>query len=243
MSGIRLDVYLYLNGYARSRTHAANLIKLGKVTLDGAPATKVSQLVLPGAAVSVSRDDNFASLGGIKLNDAMNKFGITCQGAVAIDIGASNGGFTDVLLRRGAAKVYAVDVGECALPPDILQDERVAVRDKLNARYLSFEDIGVKADLIVVDVSFISLKLILPPLMQFVKPLTSVVALIKPQFEAGRAALDKDGILKKKATGEKVVREIEAFCSALGLNVLGTIEAPHPFEDKNQEYFIHCTGK
>jgi 23S rRNA (cytidine1920-2'-O)/16S rRNA (cytidine1409-2'-O)-methyltransferase len=240
MSGVRLDLFLFQNGYARSRTHAANLVKLGKVTLDGKPAARVSQLVMPGTKVEIAAGDDFASLGGIKLNDALEQFHISCEGKTAIDIGASNGGFTDVLLRRGIAKVFAVDVGACALPPHLQCDPRVVIRDKRNARYLPFEDIGIKADLIVIDVSFISLKLILPAVMQFVKPLTSIVALIKPQFEVGKAALNKEGILLNKSSGERIVKEIQTFCTDLGLSVSGTIKAPHPFAEKNQEYFIHC---
>jgi len=243
MSGIRVDMFLFLYGYAQSRTHAANLIKLGKVLLDGKIAVKPSQIVSPETEIAVSRNEDFASLGGIKLNDALDKFRISCEGMVAVDIGASNGGFTDVLLRRGAAKVFAVDVGDCALPPQLAEDGRVEVRDNLNARFISFDDIGVKADLLVIDVSFISLKLILPSLMQFVKPLTSLVALVKPQYEAGRAALTKSGILRNKSAGTRIVAEIASFCEGLGLTILGTIEAPHPFENKNQEYFIHCAGR
>ena len=125
-------------------------------------------------------------MGGIKLVKALEDFGINPAGKTVIDIGASNGGFTDVMLKRGAAKVYAVDVGECALPPELATDGRVVVKDKLNARYLSFEDIGIKADIIVVDVSFISLKLVISALTQFLKHDSSLVALIKPHPKSAK---------------------------------------------------------
>lgn len=238
---MRLDLYLYISGLAKSRTHAQNLIKLGRVLVNGAPANKASTEITPETLVEVSQTDDFASLGGIKLIKALEDFGINPAGKTVIDIGASNGGFTDVMLKRGAAKVYAVDVGECALPPELATDGRVVVKDKLNARYLSFEDIGIKADIIVVDVSFISLKLVIPALTQFLKHDSSLVALIKPQFEVGKKFLTKSGIANKSAA-EKAVKEISDFCISLGLRVSGITTAPKPFADKNQEYFIHCFG-
>lgn len=237
---MRLDLYLYIKGCARSRTHAANLIKLGRVAVDGKPALKASQEINEESIVEVSEICDFVSLGGIKLDKALDDFGICPKGMVAIDIGASNGGFTDVLLKRGADKVYAVDVGSCALPAELAEDGRVYVKDKINARYLTFEDIGIFADIIVVDVSFISLKLIIPALLQFMKHNTALVALIKPQFEVGKKALSKSGIVQNKKQAENAVKDISRFCTDLGLSVIGITEAPKPFEDKNQEYFIYC---
>lgn len=237
---MRLDLYLYHNGFARSRTHASNLVKLRKVKLNGVVVSKVSVEVLPETKIEVSQTDNFVSLGGIKLQKAFDAFGIDIHGKEAIDIGASNGGFTDVLLKNHAKKVYAVDVGDCALPAEFISDSRVVVKDRLNARYITFEDIGVTVDLIVVDVSFISLKLMIPPLLQFMKPNTELVALIKPQFEAGKKALTKSGILTSKKTALKVIEELSNFIIALGLCVIGVTEAPRPFPDKNQEYLIYC---
>lgn len=239
--GIRLDVYLYISGLARSRTHAANLVKLGKVKVNGTAAAKTSCEIYPNSIVEVSKEDDYVSLGGLKLDKAINYFKLCITGKTAIDIGAANGGFTDVLLKRGASKVYAVDVGDCALPQELVLDSRVEVKDRLNARYLAFEDIGIKADIITVDVSFISLKLIIPALLQFLKPCSVMVMLIKPQFEAGRNALTKSGIITCKKTADKVVRDVSDFCTAAGLSVLGVTEAPRPFADKNQEYLICCT--
>lgn len=239
---MRLDIYLHISGLARSRTHAANLIKLGKITVDGLTATKASYEINANSLVEVSETNSFASLGGIKLNKALDDFGIDLSGKTAIDIGASNGGFTDVLLRRGAHKVFAVDVGQCALPKELAEDDRVCVKDKINARYINFEDIGIFADIITIDVSFISLKLVIPSLLQFLRPSSAIVALVKPQFEVGKKSLTKSGIVQNKKQAEGALKEIASFCAELGLTVVGTTQAPRPFESKNQEYFIYCLG-
>lgn len=235
---MRLDVYLFTMQYARSRTHALNLIKRGQVTVNGVIAAKGSTEVTDSDAITVNYDEDFASLGGIKLKRAIDYFKLDVGGKIAIDIGASNGGFTDVLLKEGAKRVYAVDVSECALPAELATDERVVIKDKINARYITFEDIGVKADLITVDVSFISLKLIIPALTQFFTENTYLIALIKPQFEVGKSALSKKGIVISKKDEQKALKDVCDFCVALGLHVYGLTAAPHPFKDKNQEYLL-----
>lgn len=235
---MRIDQYLFLSGFARSRTHASNLIRLGKVLRNGTPVEKSATEVGVGDTVEVIADDDYASLGGIKLKKALDRFGITLDGAVCIDIGASNGGFTDVMLRAGAAKVYAVDVAECALPEVLQEDPRVVVKDRLNARYLTFEDIGIRCDFMSIDVSFISLKTILPALLQFFAPGSRLVALIKPQFECGRQHLGKSGVVISERVRQNVVDDIVCYLKALGFFVHGTIEAPHPFKEKNQEYLV-----
>ena len=235
---MRLDVYLAETGLARSRTHADNLIKLGKVFVNGVPEGKPSRNVSDAETVTVDRADDYASLGGLKLVKAFDCFGISPAGKVCIDIGASNGGFTDVMLRGGARKVYCVDIGECALPEEMRSDERVAVRDRLNARYLSFEDIGIKADIVTVDVSFISLTYILPALVQFLDKDSVIIALVKPQFEVGRAELTKSGIVKSRRAALKAVENVKTFAGQLGLLSSDTAEAPHPFVNKNYEYLV-----
>ena len=235
---MRLDVYLAEYGLARSRTHAENLIKLGKVRVNDVPAGKPSLSVSGAESITVDRAEDYASLGGLKLVKAFDAFGITPSGKVCIDIGSSNGGFTDVMLRGGAVKIYCVDIGECALSEEMRSDERVAVRDKLNARYLSFEDIGVKADIVTVDVSFISLTYILPALVQFLDKDSVIVALVKPQFEVGRAELTKNGIVKSRRAAVKATERVKAFAGELGLTSSDTVEAPHPFENKNYEYLV-----
>ena len=235
---MRIDVFLTESGLSRSRSHAQNLIKLGKVLVNGKIVTKASLEVDDAMEIIIDDKDDFASLGGLKLQKAIDSFKINVKNKTCIDIGASNGGFTDVLLRAGADKVYAVDIGECALPPEMVEDQRVVVKDRLNARYLTFEDIGVKADIITIDVSFISLTLIIPALMQFLKDDSVIIALLKPQFEVGKAHLTKTGIVKDAKAITMAINKIRDFSSALGLNCSMPLEAPHPFEYKNREYLL-----
>lgn len=235
---MRLDVFLAEAGLARSRTHADNLIKLGKVSVNGAIETKSARNVSGAEEINVDLNEDYASLGGVKLVKALESFGVSPENKVCIDIGSSNGGFTDVMLKRGARKVFCVDIGECALPEEMRADERVAVRDRLNARFISFEDIGIKADLITVDVSFISLTYIIPALIQFMDSSSVMIALIKPQFEVGRAELTKTGIVKNSKAALRAVTNILNFAGELGLNASDVVEAPHPFENKNLEYLV-----
>lgn len=235
---MRLDLFLAECGLSKSRTHAQNLIKLGKVIVDGTIVSKASLEISGNENITVDNKDDYASLGGLKLQKAINHYKIDVNNKICIDIGASNGGFTDVLLRGGASKVYAVDIGECALPQEMVEDDRVVVKDKLNARYLTFEDIGIKADIITIDVSFISLTMILPALMQFTTDNTAIIALIKPQFEVGRASLTKTGIVKNQKATDQAIKKITDFASAIGLYHESVIEAPHPFENKNKEYLV-----
>ena len=233
---MRLDNRIFDLGLASSRTHAKNLILTGKVFINGEKVFKPAFEVPENAEISVDRAEDYSSLGGIKLKNAFEKFGISSNDKICIDIGASNGGFTDVMLRGGAKKVYAVDVGECALPDELIADGRVEVRDRLNARYLTFEDIGLKADLITVDVSFISLKLILPALIQFMTADSRLIALIKPQFELGKSALSKSGVVKNPKLYQKAVDDVVAFAASIGLKNSGVIEVPRLFKDKIREY-------
>lgn len=232
----RLDVMLAESGLARSRTHARNLIELGKVSVNGITVSKPATDVSAADLVVVDEIDDYASLGGLKLKKAIDHYGVDVNGKNCIDIGASNGGFTDVLIKAGASRVYAVDIGDCALPAELSEDSRVVVKDRLNARYMSFEDIGIKADIITIDVSFISLTLILPAMLQFMDAGSRIIALVKPQFEVGRSNLTKTGIVKSKKTAVAAVERIITFAKGLGLKTAGYIEAPHPFENKNQEY-------
>lgn len=232
----RIDVMLAESGLARSRTHARNLIELGKVSVNGIIVSKPATEVSADDLLTVDSSDDFASLGGLKLQKALEHYKTDVKNKACIDIGASNGGFTDVLIKRGAERVYAVDIGECALPPELQNNSHVVVRDKLNARYLSFEDIGITADIITIDVSFISLTLILPAMLQFMHSGSVVIALIKPQFEVGKNNLTKTGIVKSKKVATNAVERVLSFAKELGLRAEGYIEAPHPFENKNQEY-------
>ena len=232
---MRLD-QLVAEKFAISRTKAAHFIEEGRVFCDGKLADKPSKDVPEDARLSLDDEGAFASAGGDKLEKALNDFGSDVSGAICADIGASNGGFTDCLLRRGAAKVFAVDVGECALPDRLKTDPRVVVKDRLNARYIMPSDLGGEPlDVVTIDVSFISLKLILPPAERLLKHGGRVFALIKPQFEAGKSALSKRGIVTSPKVRQAVVDDICAFAKDIGFEVVGVTSAPIK-KDKNVEF-------
>lgn len=233
---MRIDA-LVAERFGVSRTKAARFIEEGRVFYNGIRADKPSKDVDATADVVLDERNDFASLGGDKLEKALNDFDADVSGAICADIGASNGGFTDCLLRRGAAKVYAVDVGECALPPRLADDARVVVKDRLNARYITPADIGEPCDVVTADVSFISLKLILPPIKNLLRKGGQVFALVKPQFEAGRSALSKRGIVTSPKVREAVLADICEFAVSLGFALEGSTTAPLK-KDKNVEYVI-----
>ena len=234
---MRLDKYLFDNGLAESRTRAANLIALGRVSVNGKNVSKCSFDVETKDEVIVTENYE-ASLGGIKLIKALESFAIEPKGKVCLDVGASNGGFTDVLLKNGARKVYCLDVGECALPERLKKDSRVEIMDKTNARFIKKEQFTVIPQIAVVDVSFISLKLVLGPISEVLTQDGIIIALIKPQFECSAKDLTKKGIVKNEKLRLSAVKSVEQFCKELGLAEEGLTEAPHPFEEKNQEYLI-----
>ena len=238
---MRLDVYVG-EKCGCSRTKAAIMISDGLVTVNGRTASKPSQNVNDGDDVVVSEEYRFASMGGYKLEKAFNDFGLDVSSRICADIGASNGGFTDCLLRHGAAKVYAVDVGECALEEKLRKDSRVIVKDNVNARYLNVDVLGEKVSFITVDVSFISLRLILPAAMSVLADDGEIVALIKPQFEAGKKNLSKSGIVVSEKIRNKVVADIVAFSESLGFETEGITTAPIR-EGKNVEYLVRLMIK
>ncbi len=235
---MRIDLYLANSGAVSSRTRAANLIDLGRVIVNGKVVTKASLDVCAEDSIIITEDYE-ASLGGLKLKEALEKFGVSCKDEICMDVGASNGGFTDVLLKNGAKTVYAIDVGDCALPSALATDERVVVMDKTNARYLEKDKFAVTPDFAVIDVSFISLKLILPSVMSVMEQNGEIIALIKPQFECEKRDLSKKGILVDKKKRDKVLADMQSFCQSAGFIVVGLIPAPHPFDNKNQEYLIY----
>ena len=234
---MRLDLYLAEKTLTESRSRAQNLIKLGFVQINGVTAEKASYDVREGDKVTV-KEDYAASLGGIKLQKALEFAEITVAGKKCLDIGASNGGFCDVLLQNGAENVIALDVGDCALPERLRTDKRIIVMDKTNARFLLPGDLPYAPDFITVDVSFISLTQILPVVFSCLTPGGDAVCLIKPQFECGKQSLSKKGIVLNKKTEQKTVEKIKDFCLTLGFSVRHLCPAPHPFENKNQEYLI-----
>lgn len=239
---MRLDLFLAEKGYANTRTRAQNLIKLGAVKVNGAAINKPSYEVGEKDAVEVLDIIKYCSLGGLKLERAIEFFKIKLHGS-AIDIGASNGGFTDCLLCHGISKVYAVDVGANALPDKLTQDPRVVIMDNTNARNLSPSDFAEKADFITIDVSFISLTLILPIALKLLKDDGRVIALVKPQFEVGRKNLTKNGVVKTVKAREDALKSVISAAANCGLQYLGSVEAPQLFEEKNIEYLALFSKK
>lgn len=233
---MRIDLYLFKNGFACSRTRALNLIKLGGVKVDGKVVMKPSFEVDENSIIEVDDLIKYASLGGIKLIEAVRKFNIEDFG-VCVDLGASNGGFTDCLLSLGASRVYAVDVGACALPQRLIDDKRVFVMDKTNAKNVPLD--GECVDFVTADLSFISITKILPEIARLLKKGGRAVVLIKPQFEVGQKNLTKTGIVKSEKISRKAVDDVLSFASSLGLITLGVTPTPDLFEDKNTEYLAY----
>lgn len=237
----RIDLYLVERGLAPSRERAQSLIMAAKVLVNDVPVTKAGQLIdCETAQIKIRGEDHpYVSRGGIKLAAALDAFHVPVEGKVALDIGASTGGFTQVLLMRGANQVFAVDVGHNQLDWKIRQDARVKVFEKVNARHMEFALIGTKVDLIVMDVSFISLDKILPALKQFSKPETDWIALIKPQFEVGRESVGKGGIVTSTEAQQEAVNRLTVFAKTLGLDRLGLINSPITGTDGNKEFLAH----
>lgn len=214
-----------------------------EILLNSQPARKASQTVGPDDRLEVKIPEKYVSRGGHKLEHALEEFDLKVNGLVVADLGASTGGFTDCLLQHGAAKVYAVDVGKGQLAQKVQQDSRVIVRDGVNARGISRDVIPELLDLITIDVAFISLTLVLPAAYQLLKPRGKIVALIKPQFEAGRAEVGKGGVVRDEAIHRKVVDRIREFAQqSLGGRVLGVTESPLLGPAGNREFLI-CIEK
>ncbi len=235
---MRLDVYLVEFGYAESRTQARKLIEDGAVLLDGTPATKVSFSIdetLPHT-LEIVRRQKYVGRGGLKLEKALEVFSVNAEGVCALDVGASTGGFTDCLLQHGAAKVYAVDAGEGQLAGKLLADGRVINMEKYNARSLSSADFPTVPDMAVMDVSFISQTLILPALSGVLGDGGVLISLIKPQFEAGRGAIGKNGIVKSASDRQLAIERVLDCAAACGLTCFGLDISPILGGDGNTEY-------
>ncbi len=243
-SKTRLDTLLVERELAPTRAKARSLIMRGAVYVDGERVDKAGALVKASSEVTVKdSSQKYVSRGGYKLEGALSEFGIDVSGSVALDVGASTGGFTDCLLQRGVARVYAVDVGYGQLDWKLRNDERVAVIEKLNARYLMPEDIGEKVDIAVIDVSFISLTMVIPPLKNVLKPRGRLVALIKPQFEVGKGQVGKGGIVRDEAKHQEVIEKISSFLNGLGFTVTGVIPSPILGAQGNKEFLISAVLK
>jgi 23S rRNA (cytidine1920-2'-O)/16S rRNA (cytidine1409-2'-O)-methyltransferase len=232
----RLDEALVARGLFASRSRARDAVLRGTVTVDGAPAAKPSQNIGEHSIVAV-RDaaQAYVSRAALKLKHGLKHFGISAEGKACLDIGASTGGFTQVLLEQGAAHVTAIDVGHGQMK---LEDPRIQLIEGLNARDLSTEHLEGPVQLIVCDVSFISLKLALPKAIALAEEGAALVALIKPQFEAGRDAVGKGGIVSDPAEHERVCGEIVAFLEGQGWRVLGVTPSPVEGGDGNREFLV-----
>ncbi len=241
----RLDAELVRRGLARSRGHAAELVAAGRVDVAGATAGKPATQVDPAAAIvvrgPVGDTPDYVSRGGHKLAGALDAFapdGLAVAGRRCLDAGASTGGFTDVLLRRGAAHVVAVDVGYGQLAWALQQDERVSVVDRTNVRELAPELVGEPVDVVVADLSFISLRLVLRPLRDVTRPDGDLVLMVKPQFEVGRERLGSGGVVRDPAVRADAVRGVAAAALELGLGCRGVTASPLPGPSGNVEYFV-----
>jgi 23S rRNA (cytidine1920-2'-O)/16S rRNA (cytidine1409-2'-O)-methyltransferase len=238
----RIDQTLVERGFFASRERAQRAIMAGEVRVGDRVFAKAAELIEIDAPISIVQPPQFASRGALKLGGALDFFGVEVKGKIALDIGSSTGGFTDCLLQRGAAKLFAVDVGHGQLAWKLRNDPRVTVMEKVNARFLSREDIPEVADLCVIDVSFISLTLILPRAFELIAPEGMILALIKPQFELQRKDVGRGGIVRGPALHEKAQQKIVKFVEEANYHVVGLVPSTITGTDGNQEFFI-CIRK
>jgi 23S rRNA (cytidine1920-2'-O)/16S rRNA (cytidine1409-2'-O)-methyltransferase len=236
---MRADVFLVQQGYAATRAEAQEAIAAGKVLCDGRIVAKPSQPLNETCRVKYERAHPFVSRGALKLAGALNKFDLSPHRKICLDLGASTGGFCEVLLARGASRVYAVDVGHGQLHPKIAKDIRIVSLEKTNARELTAKQIPKAPQAIVADLSFISLKLALPPTLAMAKQGAWLVALVKPQFEVGRENIGKGGIVKDVAAQDAALAEIARWLAKeQAWKILGTMESPVFGGDGNREFLI-----
>ena len=237
----RADRLLVDRGLAPSRTRAQELIQGGRVTVDGARLDKASTLVDSGAAVQVSGAPDFVSRGGKKLDPVLDVLGARLEGSVVVDIGASTGGFTDVALRRGARKVYAVDVGHGQLDASLRNDTRVVAREGTNARHLEQSDFDEPVDAVLVDASFIGLEKLTDAIARVLRPGGALVALVKPQFQVGPdAARRTRGVVRDPDEREQAVESVRAALRDKGFHIVAECDSPLPGPRGNVERFIHA---
>ena len=238
----RIDKLLHERGLADSRTKAQAMVMAGVVLVDERRVEKPSESFSPEAVIRIKGDSpesRYASRGGLKLEKALAEFGVSVDGMVCLDVGASTGGFTDCLLQNGASRVVAVDAGTNQLVWSLRNDPRVEVREKTNARELKPEDLDTLFDLIVMDVSFISVTKILPALTPLLADGGRIIVLIKPQFEVGKGEVGKGGIVRDPEKHERVVKEVNEFAESIGLALLGLIESPILGAEGNKEFLAH----
>jgi 23S rRNA (cytidine1920-2'-O)/16S rRNA (cytidine1409-2'-O)-methyltransferase len=235
----RLDLLLVDRGLYATRARARDAIRRGTVWVDGRIAEKPGTLVASGAAIAV--DDpaqGFVSRGALKIAHALDHFGLSPEGADCLDIGASTGGFTEVLLRRGARSVTAIDVGHGQFAAVLAENPRVTALSGINARDLTADHLAIPPDFIVADVSFISLRLVLPPALELAQPRCTLVVLVKPQFELSPAALSRGGIVRDPAAQQEAVAAVRAVIETHGFAVIGVVESPISGGDGNREFLL-----
>lgn len=236
---MRLDNYLVSELGVETRSKALNLIKMGRVKVNGLVADKAG-LEVGSKTVELLKKMEYPSMGAYKLIKALDEFNVSVKGVVACDIGASNGGFSSVLLERGAKKVYAVDVGDCALPQELVDDKRVIVKDKTNARTLTAEILGEAVDFVTADVSFISLTSILQNISSILRVGGQAILLVKPQFEVGAKFLNKKGIVKDDKARENALKTVIESAELNGFTAISNVTAPI-YDNKNIEYLLYLT--
>jgi 23S rRNA (cytidine1920-2'-O)/16S rRNA (cytidine1409-2'-O)-methyltransferase len=237
---IRLDQLMVEKGLAESREKAKAIIMAGEVMVDGAREDKPGHTFHEESKITIKTQPMpYVSRGGLKLEAAIRHFNIDVKGLVMLDTGASTGGFTDCLLQHGAKSVIAVDVGYGQMHWRLRNDPRVTVIEKTNARNLTSEDINERPDAAVIDVSFISLKLIIPPVSALLHENTFIIALIKPQFEAGKGEVGKGGVVRDEETHNRIIADISDFCKKQGLTPVGVIPSPILGPKGNKEFLIY----
>ncbi len=236
---IRLDQLMVERGLAESRTRAQALIMAGKVVVAQHRADKPGMRVDRSVAIRLKGSDHpYVSRAGVKLAGALDEFGLNVHGWTVLDVGASTGGFTDCLLQNGASRVYALDVGRGQLHEKLRQDERVVNIESINARYLPDDILGRKVDLVVMDVSFISLELLIEPVSRHLEPGGVLLALVKPQFEVGKDLVGKGGIVRDESLREACVDKVSAYARSLGLIERARCTSCLPGTDGNLEFFL-----
>jgi 23S rRNA (cytidine1920-2'-O)/16S rRNA (cytidine1409-2'-O)-methyltransferase len=241
MSKKRLDELVYLKGLSESITESQKLIMAGLVVVDNHRVDKSGTMVDENSEIRLKNKIPYVSRGGLKLEKAVKSFHIDFENKILIDIGASTGGFTDVALKFGAKKVYAIDVGKGLLHNNLVRNDRVISIEKTNFREIEYDKIGEKADIIVSDVSFISLKLIIPSCLKFCKKNTKLFLLIKPQFEAEKNQVEKGGIVRNLKIHEEVIFQIIEFSHKYNLKLSGIIQSPIKGAKGNIEYLVYLS--
>lgn len=240
----RLDLLLVEKGFALNRQKAQAITMAGLVRVNGKKVDKPGHLLTPSATIDITGNDNpYASRGGLKLDAALRAFGIDVKGLTMLDVGASTGGFTSCLLEHGAKKVIAVDVGYGQLAWSLRNDPRVNLKERTNIRHLSSRSITENIDGAVIDTSFISLRIVIPETMRFLRSGSFIIALIKPQFEAGKGMVGKGGVIRDEELQRKIVDGLVEHFSILGLSVLGTFESPVKGAKGNKEFFAYIRNQ